>query len=77
MASNNLRGHGGQCHTPYNLRTNELRLHVKFQPPSFTCLAVHKPQTEVETKRGLANICLDTDCKIPFIQIHFVFGSLQ
>ena len=44
---------------PYNLRANELRLHVKFQPPRFTGLAVHKPQAEVETKRGLANICLD------------------
>ena len=56
MASNSLRGHGGQRHTAYNLRTNELRLHVKSQPPMFTGLAVHKPQAEVQTKRGLANI---------------------
>ena len=59
MASNSLRGHGGQRHTPYNLRTNELRLHVKFQPPRFTGLAVHTRQAEVETTRGLTNICLD------------------
>ena len=45
--------------TPYT-RTNELRLHVKFEPPRFTGLAVHRSHTEVETKRGLANICLDT-----------------
>ena len=59
MASNSLRGHGGQRHTPYNLRTNELRLHVKFESPRLTGLAVHRKQTEVETKRGLTNICLD------------------
>jgi len=59
MASNSLRGHGGQRHTPYNLRTNELRLHVKFQPPRFTGLAVHRQQAEGQTKRGLTNICLD------------------
>ena len=52
MASNSLRGHGGQRHTPYNLRTNELRLHVKFEPPRFTGLAVHRFQTEVQTKKG-------------------------
>ena len=51
MASNSLRGHGGQRHTPYNLRTNELRLHVKFQPPRLTGLAVHSGYTEVETKK--------------------------
>ena len=56
MASNSLRGHGGQRHTPYNLRTNELRLHVKFQPPRFTGLVVNTRQAEVETKKGLANI---------------------
>ena len=56
MTYNSLRSHGGQRHTPYNLRTNELRLHVKFQPPRFTGLAVHKPQKEVNTKRKLANI---------------------
>ena len=56
MASNSLRGHGGQRHTPYNLRTNELRLHVKFQPRRFTGLAVHWRHTEVQTKRGLTNI---------------------
>ena len=60
MASNSLRGHGGQRHTAYNLRANELRLHVKFQPPRFTGLAVHSGYTEVQTKRGLANICLDS-----------------
>ena len=59
MASNSLRGHGGQRHTAYNLRTNELRLHVKFQPPRFTGLAVHRSQAEGQTKRGLTNICLD------------------
>ena len=32
----------------------------KFQPPRFTGLAVHTPQPEVQTKRGLANICLDS-----------------
>ena len=56
MASNSLRGHGGQRHAPYNLRTNELRLHVKFQPPRLTGLAVHRGHAEVETKRGLTNI---------------------
>ena len=65
MASNSLRGHGGQRHTPYNLRTNELRLHVKFQPPRLTGLAVHSGYTEVQTKRGLANICLDSkSCEV-------------
>ena len=59
MASNSLRGHGGQRHTAYNLRANELRLHVKFRPPRFTGLAVHRQQAEVQTKRGLTNICLD------------------
>ena len=59
MASNSLRGHVGQRHTAYNLRANELRLHVKFRPPRFTGLAVHRQQAEVQTKRGLANICLD------------------
>ena len=33
MTSNSLRGHGGQRHIAYNLRANELRLHVKSQPP--------------------------------------------
>ena len=56
MASNNLRGHGGQRHTPYNLRTNELMLHIKLQPPRLTGLAVHREHTEVQTKRGLTNI---------------------
>ena len=60
MASNSLGGHGGQRHIAYNLRANELRLHVKFQPPTFTGLAVHRQQAEVQTKRGLTNICLDT-----------------
>ena len=60
MASNSLRGNGGQRHTPYNLRTNEIKVHVKFQPPRLTGLGVHSKQTEGKTKRGLANICLDT-----------------
>ena len=60
MASNSLRGHGGQRHIVYNLRANELRLHVKLQPPRFTDLAMHRTFTEVQTKRGLTNICLDT-----------------
>ena len=41
--------------TPY-LCTNELRLHVKFQPPRHTGLAVHSEHAEVQTKRGLTNI---------------------
>ena len=56
MASNSLRGHGGQRPTPYNLRANELRLHVKFQPPRHTGLAVHSEHAEAQTKRGLTNI---------------------
>ena len=44
----------------YNLRTNEILLHGKFQPPNFNGVAVHRSQTEVQTKRGLSNICLDT-----------------
>ena len=60
MASNSLRGHGGQRHTPCNLRTNDLRRHVKFEPPRFTGLAVHRTYAEVQTKRGLTNICLDS-----------------
>ena len=56
MASNSLRGHGGQRHTVYNLRTNELRLHIKSQPPRLTGLAVHREHTEGQTKRGLTNI---------------------
>ena len=43
----------------YNLRTNEILLHGKFQPPNFNGVAVHRSQTEVQTKRGLSNICLD------------------
>ena len=43
----------------YNLRTNEILLHGKFQPPNFNGVAVHRLQTEVQTKRGLSNICLD------------------
>ena len=76
MASNSLRGHGGQRHTPYNLRTNELRLHVKFEPPRFTGLALHRSQTEVQTKRALANICLDKEKQSTnmysdqFIEVH-------
>ena len=53
MASNSLRGHGGQRHTAYNLRTNELRLHIKFQPPRFTGLAVHREVTGVQTRGPL------------------------
>ena len=40
----------------YNLRTNEILLHGKFQPPNFNGVAVHRSQTEVQTKRGLSNI---------------------
>ena len=43
----------------YNLRTNEILLHGKFQPPNFNGVAVHRLQAEVQTKRGLSNICLD------------------
>ena len=39
MASNSLRG---QRHTAYDLRANDLRLHVKFQFPRSTGLAVHR-----------------------------------
>ena len=56
MASSSLRRHGGQRHTPYNLRATELRLHVKFQPPRLTGLAVHREHAEGQTKRGLTNI---------------------
>ena len=65
MAYNRLRGHGGQRHTAYNLRTNELRLHVKFEPPRFTGLAVHRSQTEIQTK-----ICLDI-----LINAHFLINA--
>ena len=44
----------------YNLRTNEILLHGKFQPPNFNGVAVHRLQAEVQAKRGLSNICLDT-----------------
>ena len=44
----------------YNLRTNEILLHGKFQPPNFNGVAVHRSQPEGQTKRGLSNICLDT-----------------
>ena len=43
----------------YNLRTNEILLHGKFQPPNFNGVAVHRSQAEGQTKRGLSNICLD------------------
>ena len=69
MASNSLRGHGGQRHTPYNLRTNELRLHVKFESPRFTGLAVHRFQTEVQTKKGLSNIKLDVRVLISLLRV--------
>ena len=51
----------------YNLRTNEILLHGKFQPPNFNGVAVHRSQTEVQTKRGLSNICLD---------VYFTFSSI-
>ena len=54
----------------YNLRTNEILLHGKFQPPNFNGVAVHRSQTEVQTKRGLSNICLDPEHR----QIHFHMG---
>ena len=34
------------------LRTNEVLLHGKFQPPSSNGVVVHKLQTEVQTKKG-------------------------
>ena len=41
MASNSLRGHGGQGHIASNLRTNEVMLHGKFEYPRsngvYTC----------------------------------------
>ena len=43
----------------YNLRTNEILLDGKFQPPNFNGVAVHRSQPEGQTKRGLSNICLD------------------
>ena len=49
MASNSLRGHGGQRHTPYNLRTNELRLHIKFEPPSFKTVDLYRVHTQGQT----------------------------
>ena len=47
----------------YNLRTNEILLHGKFQPPNFNGVAVHRSQPEGQTKRGLSNICLDSRSK--------------
>ena len=55
----------------YNLRTNEILLHGKFQPPNFNGVAVHRLQAEVQTKRGLSNICLDN------IQLLSFFTDLQ
>ena len=54
-----LEGRRGRSHIAYNLRTNEVLLHGKFQPPSFNGVAVHRSQAEGQTKRGLSNICLD------------------
>ena len=67
----------------YNLRTNEILLHGKFQPPNFNGVAVHRSQTEVQTKRGLSNICLDYVEKeegkklkyYAFSNMHFTFLS--
>lgn len=42
LISDQSESDGGQRPTPYNLRANELRLHVKFQPPRFTGLAVYR-----------------------------------
>ena len=53
MASNSLGGHGGQRHIAYNLRANELRLHVKFQPPRFTGVAVQGNKQKDRQKGGL------------------------
>ena len=60
-----LEGRRGRPHIAYNLRTNEVLLHGKFQPPSFNGVAVHRSQAEGQTKRGLSNICLD-DSEIEF-----------
>ena len=59
ISADGLGGRGGRPHMAYNLRTNEVLLHGKFQPPNFNGVAVHRSQTEVQTKRGLSNICLD------------------
>ena len=55
ISADGLGGRGGRPHVAYNLRTNEVLLHGKFQPPSSNGVAVHKLQTEVQTKRGLSN----------------------
>ena len=56
LSADGLGGRGGRPHMAYNLRTNEVLLHGKFQPPNFNGVAVHRSQTEVQTKRGLSNI---------------------
>ena len=61
ISADGLGGRGGRPHIAYNLRTNEVLQHGKFQPPSFNGVAVHKLQTEGKTKRGLSNICLDSN----------------
>ena len=52
ISADGLGGRGGRPHIAYNLRTNEVLLHGKFQPPSSNGVVVHKLQTEVQTKKG-------------------------
>ena len=52
ISADGLGGRGGRPHMAYNLRTNEVLLHGKFQPPSSNGLAVHKLHPEVQTKKG-------------------------
>ena len=47
-----LDGRGGRPHMAYNIRTNEVLLHDKFQPPSSKGVAWHRSQAEGQTKKG-------------------------
>ena len=60
LSDDGLGGHGGRPHMACNLRTHVVLQHGKFQPPSCNGVAVHKEHTEVQTKWGLSNICLDS-----------------
>ena len=47
-----VAGLGGRPHMAYNLRTNEVLQHGKFQPPSLNGVAVHRRHPEGQTKKG-------------------------
>ena len=49
MASNGLRGRGGQPKVAHDLRSSELRLHTNFQVPRLKTVDLYSERTEGQT----------------------------